>query len=231
MDPQHPEPVTYVEGMLLRAGLAAAAHGQVLEVGCGHGRLVPWLTRDFDSYVGIDPHLPLRASPARAHDGAGGFVLGDGHHLPFADSSFDAVALVRVYHRLSRPERALAEAHRVLRPRGVLAVFVMPSPSLWTLWRDARGFARGTPERMTRGWGPGGRFEFRRGEGGGFLEPVHLSVARIREAGFTDVVVRRCGLESLPVLRHLPPELWFRFSNTLGVGPLFPSAAIFGRAR
>ena len=52
---------------------------------------------------------------------AGG-VLGEATPLPFADESFDGVAILYVLYHLSDPRRALAEAHRVMRPGGLIAV-------------------------------------------------------------------------------------------------------------
>jgi SAM-dependent methyltransferase len=42
--------------------------------------------------------------------------------LPFPDESIAAVALRYVLYHLARPEHSLAEAHRVLRRRGLVAV-------------------------------------------------------------------------------------------------------------
>jgi len=48
--------------------------------------------------------------------------LGDIHHLPFARNAFDVVTIHQVLHYLDDPERAIAEAARVLRPGGRLLV-------------------------------------------------------------------------------------------------------------
>ena len=48
--------------------------------------------------------------------------LGDIYHLPFARNSFDVVTIHQVLHYLDDPERALAEAARVLRPGGRLLI-------------------------------------------------------------------------------------------------------------
>lgn len=49
------------------------------------------------------------------------FVVGDALRLPFPDASFDAVTMNFGILHVSQPERALAEAHRVLVPGGRLA--------------------------------------------------------------------------------------------------------------
>lgn len=48
--------------------------------------------------------------------------LGDMYQLPVADASFDSVIFHQVLHYAERPADALAEAARVLRPGGRLAV-------------------------------------------------------------------------------------------------------------
>jgi SAM-dependent methyltransferase len=49
-------------------------------------------------------------------------VQGDAIALPFAESSFASVALLYLLYHLADPARALAEARRVLRPGGLVAV-------------------------------------------------------------------------------------------------------------
>jgi SAM-dependent methyltransferase len=49
-------------------------------------------------------------------------VRGEATALPFPDESFDGGAILYVLYHLSDPRRALAEAHRVMRPGGLIAV-------------------------------------------------------------------------------------------------------------
>lgn len=53
------------------------------------------------------------------------FRVGDMHDLPFAEASFDAVLLLHVLTYSDRPELAIQEATRVLRPGGALALVTL----------------------------------------------------------------------------------------------------------
>ncbi len=88
----------------------------VLDVGCGEGELARHLPAG--AWVGLDPSPTMLA---RAPDPA---LHGEATDLPYADGEVAAVALLYVLYHLDEPERALAEARRVLRPGGLVAVAV-----------------------------------------------------------------------------------------------------------
>jgi SAM-dependent methyltransferase len=49
-------------------------------------------------------------------------VVGDAHHLPFRDRTFDRVFAFNVFEHLSNPKKAAEEIHRVLKPGGAVAI-------------------------------------------------------------------------------------------------------------
>jgi ubiquinone/menaquinone biosynthesis C-methylase UbiE len=53
--------------------------------------------------------------------------LMDARHLAFPDASFDAVTCGFAFHIMDDPEQAIAEAHRALRPGGLLAFSTPPA--------------------------------------------------------------------------------------------------------
>ena len=99
----------------------------VLEVGCGTGVLTRVLAAlaEVDTVVGVDlaPSL-LEKARERAADLPGiRFEQADARSLPFADESFDVAVFDSTLSHVPEPDRALAEAFRVLRPGGCLAAF------------------------------------------------------------------------------------------------------------
>jgi SAM-dependent methyltransferase len=99
----------------------------VLEIGCGTGAITRFLVRlpQVAQAVGIDPS-PDFITKARELAGeleSLSFQVGDGRSLASEGRSFDAVLFHTALCHIPRPEEALAEALRVLRPGGCLAVF------------------------------------------------------------------------------------------------------------
>jgi len=82
-----------------------------LEVGCGTGHFTRWLRERGLFAVGLDLSAPM-LTEAQSLDGLP-LVRGDAYRLPFADGTFDLVALVTTLEFLDRPHEALAEALRV----------------------------------------------------------------------------------------------------------------------
>lgn len=100
---------------------------RVLEIGCGTGPVIRVLARHpgVAEAVGVDPS-PVFIAKARelsADLNNVDFEEGDGRALRFADRDFDAVVLHTTLCHIPQPERVLAEAFRVLRPDGALAIF------------------------------------------------------------------------------------------------------------
>ncbi len=77
--------------------------------------------------VGVDFSATM-ARMATRHYPAVQFTVGDGEQLPFAADRFDAAVTNFGLLHLARPERALAEAHRVLRSGGRVGFTVWAPP-------------------------------------------------------------------------------------------------------
>ncbi|WP_435197272.1 class I SAM-dependent methyltransferase [Natronomonas sp. EA1] len=87
---------------------------RVVDVGGGTGRAA----RHYDAVV-VDPARGMLREGARK--GIEG-IRGDGARLPLKSESVDAVTIVDALHHFAEPISAIAEAHRVLKPGGVLLI-------------------------------------------------------------------------------------------------------------
>jgi SAM-dependent methyltransferase len=78
-----------------------------------------------ESVTGVDPAASLLAAARELarHLPNICFQEADGRALPFDDASFDVLIFDSTLSHVPEPERALAEAFRVLRPSGRLAAF------------------------------------------------------------------------------------------------------------
>jgi ubiquinone/menaquinone biosynthesis C-methylase UbiE/DNA-binding transcriptional ArsR family regulator len=100
--------------------------GSLLDVGTGTGRVAELLAPHASHVTALDksPEM-LRIARSRLQHLPSDrldLVQGDFGALPFADASFDTLVFHQVLHYAQEPEAALAEAARVTRPGGRVAV-------------------------------------------------------------------------------------------------------------
>jgi SAM-dependent methyltransferase len=101
--------------------------GRLLDVGCGTGDLAAVFARRGWSAAGLDP-----SSAAVEHARAIGVeaVAGTLADAPWKDGEFDAILFNHSLEHIDEPARALADAARLLRPGGLLAIAV-PNFGSW----------------------------------------------------------------------------------------------------
>ena len=107
-----------------RARLLDGLDGQVLDVGAGTGANLPYL-RQASRVVAAEPDAAMRRRlAARLAQAAVPVELSSdpAEGLRYPDASFDAVVFTLVLCSVASPDRALAEARRVLRPSGRLII-------------------------------------------------------------------------------------------------------------
>jgi len=92
----------------------------VLEVGCGDGRVSAMIAPLVRTFIGIDPELK-KLEKAKGNYTDIDFKQGTGESLGFTDSSFDIVLFTFSLHHQDS-SLALAEARRVLRPGGSVLI-------------------------------------------------------------------------------------------------------------
>ena len=98
--------------------------GDLVDIGCGQGRILKLLASRAQRAVGVDIDSGARRS-ARAELLLAGLPnctlrQGDMYTLPFEDGEFDTAILDDVLDDASRPIDAIAEAARILNPEGRL---------------------------------------------------------------------------------------------------------------
>ena len=123
----------------LRAGM------RLLDCGCGPGTISVGLAKAIapGQLVGIDldeQHIEL----ARQHATDIGvsnvhFETANVYHIPYDDQSFDAVFCHAVLEHLEKPDTALAEIYRVLKPQGLFGIRT-PDHDGNLLWPEHQGF-------------------------------------------------------------------------------------------
>lgn len=114
-----------VEARLIEA-LRDHQLGAVLDIGTGTGRMAELFAERAERVVALDKNLEMlrvaRAKLQHLPTSQVELVQGDFADLPFEAASFDTVLLHQVLHFAPFPEQVLAEAARVTRPQGRIAI-------------------------------------------------------------------------------------------------------------
>lgn len=133
--PLHPQWLVLRHRREISAWVVDHAHGMLVDVGCGHGRLrseLPSAVR----YVGVDYPVTVGLGYVGRAD-----IYADAASLPIATASADVVTLLDVLEHLRDPARAVAEAGRALRDGGKCLVHV---PFLYPLHDEPHDYRRWT---------------------------------------------------------------------------------------
>lgn len=106
----------------------AASLGDLLDVGCGRGRVLKLLASRANRAIGVDIDSDAR-DIARAELLLAGLPncslrQGDMYRLPFDDADFDTIVLDDVLTDAEHPVHVLREARRLLRPAGRLLLLL-----------------------------------------------------------------------------------------------------------
>jgi demethylmenaquinone methyltransferase/2-methoxy-6-polyprenyl-1,4-benzoquinol methylase len=116
----------------LREALTGTQGGRLADIGGGTGNYALALKEH-----GWEDPIVIDRSPqmlAHAHDKGLATLTADAQSLPCPNASFDAAMLVSMLHHVEDPAAALAEARRVLRPNGRLAIMVYTREDIEDLW-------------------------------------------------------------------------------------------------
>ena len=120
-------PATRRVGGTVLAAAEVAEGRQVLDVGSGPGDLAAAAAALGADTVGMDVAPSMVRRAAITHPSIP-FRVGSFEAIPAGAGAFDAVVGNFVFNHVGRPEMALAEARRVLRPGGWLAISTWDAP-------------------------------------------------------------------------------------------------------
>jgi SAM-dependent methyltransferase len=172
--------------------VGAGAGVRLLDVACGPGDASAAAARRGAKVTGVDFAAAMVDQASRLHPGIS-FRTGDAEALPFDAAGFDAVVINFGVLHFAEPERAIAEAHRVLAPGGRFAFTV------WTPPEKCEAFAI-----VLRSVEAHGRMDVPLPEGPPFFRFADHDECRraLAATGFSSVAVRE-----LPMRWRLPsPE-------------------------
>lgn len=128
-----PERLAYYDRIADEVLAFLDVRGDVLDVGCGDGTMCAKLGARVTAYLGVDPGL--RGSGPVGEIGA--VTCGVAERLPSEDGVWDTVLFYSSLQHVLDPAKALAEARRVLKDGGRLALQVSvndPNPLFMHHW-------------------------------------------------------------------------------------------------
>jgi ubiquinone/menaquinone biosynthesis C-methylase UbiE len=163
----------YAEALLDAAGVGAGA--RVLDLCCGTGVVIGAAVRRGAVPTGVDFSQAMLAEARRAHPRLR-FDEGDAEALPYPDHSFDAAVSNFGVHHIARPDGAIAEALRVLRPGARVAFTTWAEPADNIAWRLLFDAIRAHGDMQAATTPPSG----------GNLGTPEAALRLLDHAGFTD---------------------------------------------
>jgi SAM-dependent methyltransferase len=166
-------PAAAVDRLVAALGLSPRA--ALLDVGAGTGKLARLAASRGIVVTAVEPAEAMLAKLAGAPRVRA--VRAVTEALPFRDGSFEAATAASAFHWFDGP-RALAELHRVLRPRARLAL-------LWNLRDEGDPWVARLSAIVNRR--EGGAPRYRKGEWRRAFEEVPGSFAAVEEAHFRHV--------------------------------------------
>lgn len=170
----------------------------VLDVATGTGAVAAeLLLRKGCRVVGLDQSAEMLAVARRRLPPEVELVQGDAEHLPFEDSTFDALTFTYLLRYVDDPAAALCELARVVKPGGMLASleFGLPAGLARPLWEAYVGGVLPVLGRLiSPAWAEVGRFLGPSIRGFWDRYPLERQLELWRQAGIRDLRFRRMSL-------------------------------------
>lgn len=96
---------------------------KIVDVGCFDGFYTESLTKKGYDVVGVDRLKPILERTRRI-DNSSQYIHGFAEEMPFPAEFFDVGIYSHVLHHVFDPEKAVAEARRILKPKGKIIAIV-----------------------------------------------------------------------------------------------------------
>ena len=124
----HSKYVEMVGGLELMTGIDTLGNkelGHTIDIGCGTGRNYRFIKEKCLSYTGIDISQKQieQARLSNNQEEKASFFTGNALDLELGSGRFDTVIMFGCLHHLEDPQKALKEAHRVLRKGGTILIY------------------------------------------------------------------------------------------------------------
>jgi ubiquinone/menaquinone biosynthesis C-methylase UbiE len=156
---------------LLKTRLSPFNTKDVMEIGCGIGRITEFLSKNFKTVSAVDISEEMVRKGGQRLSSAKNitFRATDGTSFPFANASFDFVFSFIVFQHMPDKqtiEKNIAEVSRVLRPGGIAKIQLRGLPTSKKNWfygpsfsvADARKLLTDLPLAMIASEGEGQRY-------------------------------------------------------------------------
>ena len=155
--------------------------GELLDIGCGTGLFIRRYLKYGGKVTGIDISTGMIRRAKQIFPGEQ-FLVGNAEYLPFEESSFDCLSSLLAFSYLTKPEKALDDCLRILRPGGRIAVC--------TLGKNI--FTSGLPALFTIGE----KMKIRKVGVGTFKEHYYSAQEMyelLEKSGYTDISIFKCS--------------------------------------
>ncbi|MFX0138259.1 MAG: class I SAM-dependent methyltransferase [Candidatus Hodarchaeota archaeon] len=111
----------YREVKLLKEAIGTYHAKKSIEIGCGYGRLTPWIAEHSDQHYAIEPEYALLNAAKKLYPKVN-FFQTKAQKLPFPDSYFDLCVSWTVLQHIPPKEliKAVSEIKRICKPNAII---------------------------------------------------------------------------------------------------------------
>jgi len=99
--------------------------GALLEIGCGSGEILTFISKKYDQLVGLDLSLTMVKDASKLVKTP--VILADAEFLPFKNENFSIIYFFELIEHLPSPYNFLLEVNRILAANGLI-IFTTPNP-------------------------------------------------------------------------------------------------------